>query len=92
MPEQKIGIVVHYWSKPGAAQIELEHGVVQVGDRIRVKGHGRDFEQDVLSLEIDHRSKSEGYPGEHIAVAMDQPVRAMDEVYLVRRTKLDLFR
>lgn len=90
MPEEKVGIVIHYWRKAGAAQIELDHGVVQVGDRIRIKGHGHEFEQDVQSLEIDQRSKSEGYPGEHIAIAVDQPVHAKDEVFIIRRPKISL--
>ena len=90
MPEEKIGTIIHVWPKAGAAQIELDHGVLQVGDRLRIKGHGHDFVQDVLSLEVEHRSRSEGFPGEHIAVAMDQPVRERDEVFIIRRPKISL--
>ena len=90
MPEEKIGTIVHYWPKAGAAQVELEHGIVQVGDQIRIRGHGRDFVQEILSLEIEHRSKSEGYPGEHIAIAVDQPVHERDEVFIIRRPKISL--
>lgn len=90
MPEEKIGTIVHYWPKAGAAQIELEHGVLQVGDQLRIRGHGREFVQDVESLEVERRAKSEGFPGEHIAVQMDQPVRERDEVFIVRRPKISL--
>ena len=90
MPEEKIGTIVHYWSKAGAAQVELDHGILQVGDRIRIRGRGHDFVQDIESLEVEHRSKTEGFPGEHIAVAVDQPVRERDEVFIIRRPKLDL--
>ena len=90
MSEDKIGVIVHYWPKAGSAQIELDHGVVQVGDAIRIRGHGHEFVQEILSLEIDHRSKSEGYPGEHIAIAVDQPVHVRDEVFIIRRPKISL--
>jgi translation elongation factor EF-1alpha len=84
MNEEKIGTIVHYWPKAGAAQVELDHGIVQVGDRIRIRGKDHVFEQEILSLEIDHVSKSEGYPGEFVAIAVDEPVREKDEVWVVR--------
>ena len=36
------------------------------------------------SLEIDHVSKQEGWPGEFVALAVAQPVHEDDEVWLVR--------
>lgn len=90
MPEEKIGTIIHYWPRAGAAQVELDHAVLQVGDAIRIRGHGHDFTQEILSLEIDRRAKSEGYPGEHIAIAVDQPVHERDEVFLIRKPKISL--
>lgn len=90
MHEEKVGTIVHYWPRAGAAQVELEHGVLQVGDTIRVRGHGHDLQQVIHSLEIEHASKSEGYPGELIAIGVDEPVHARDDVFIVRSTKLDL--
>lgn len=90
MAEEKIGVIAHYWQKAGAAQIELDHGIVQIGDRIRIKGHGQEFEQEIRSLEVERRSKTEGFPGEHIAVAVDRPVHVKDEVFLIRKPKIDL--
>lgn len=84
MPEEKVGVILHYWPKAGAAQLELDHAVLQVGDRIRIRGHGHDFVQEIGSLEIDHTSRVEGWPGEHIAIGVNQPVHASDEVYLIR--------
>ena len=47
MPEQKIGVVTHYFGKLGVAAIELTEGKLQVGDTIHVKGHTSDFTQTV---------------------------------------------
>jgi hypothetical protein len=84
MPEQRIGTILHYWPRVGAAQIELEGTPLHLGDRVHIRGHGHDFTQPVESLEIDHVSKQEGWPGEFVALAVAQPVREDDEVWLVR--------
>lgn len=83
MRETRIGKIIHYWPRAGAAQVELEDHVLHLGDRIRVKGPQHDFEQTIESLEIDHHAKSEGWPGEHVAFAVDEPVHEKDEVYLL---------
>ena len=88
MAEEKIGTIIHYWPRAGAAQVELDHGIVQVGDRIKIRNRGgEEFEQEIRSLEIDHVSKSEGYPGEFVAIAVDQPVHEKDEVFVIREAK-----
>jgi len=83
MPEEKIGRIIHYWPRAGAAQIELERHVIHVGDKIRIQGHGHDFTQRVSSLEIDHVARPQGAPGEFVAIAVNQPVKEGDEVRLV---------
>lgn len=87
MKEEKIGTILHYWPRAGAAQVELDHGIVQVGDRIRIRGRDHEFEQEILSLEINNVSKKEGYPGELVAIAVDQPVHEKDEVWVIQPTR-----
>lgn len=83
MRETRIGKIIHYWPKAGAAQVELEEHVLHLGDKVRIRGPTHDFVQLVESLEIDHRAKSEGWPGEHVAIAVMEPVHEKDEVFLV---------
>jgi hypothetical protein len=83
--EQRIGTILHFWPKAGAAQVELEGMPLHVGDRIRIRGHGHDFVQEVFSLEVDHVAREEGAPGEFVAIAVMQPVKEKDEVFIVRR-------
>lgn len=82
--EERIGRIIHYWPKAGAAQVELEDHVIHVGDRVHIRGPKHDFTQEILSLEIDHKAKSEGWPGEHVAFAVMEPVDERDEVWLLR--------
>jgi len=84
MPEERIGKVIHFWPRVGAAQIELFEHALHVGDRVRIRGHGSDFVQAVESLEIEHVAKSEGWPGEHVALEVHQAVHDGDEVFLLK--------
>ena len=82
MREEKIGKIIHFWPRVGAGQVELEEGrPIHVGDRIHVVGHGHDFVQTVESLEIEHASKTEGWPGEHVAIATMERVHEGDVVF-----------
>ena len=84
MREEHIGKVTHFWPKAGAAQVELDEGrPLHVGDKLRVVGHGHDFVQMVDSIEIEHESKTEGWPGEPVAIATKQPVHANDVVFRI---------
>lgn len=78
---ERLGTILRVWPRAGAAQVELEAGRLRVGDRIRIRGPGRDFVQEVVSLEVDQVARGEGGPGDFVAIAVMQPVRAKDEVY-----------
>jgi hypothetical protein len=84
MREEMLGKIIHFWPRVGAAQVELEEGrPIHVGDRVRIVGHGHDFVQTVESLEINHTAKSEGWPGEHVALAVMEQVHDGDVVYRI---------
>ena len=36
MPEQRIGVVIHYWGKIGVAGVKITEGELRVGDTIHV--------------------------------------------------------
>ena len=78
---ERIGRVFHFFPRAGAAQLELDAGTLRVGDRIRIRGHGHDFVQEVFSLEVDHVAREQGGPGELVAIAVMQPVHEKDEVF-----------
>lgn len=78
---ERIGTVFHFFPRAGAAQLELEGGPLRVGDRIRIRGHGHDFVQEVFSIEVDRVAREKGEPGELVAIAVMQPVHEKDEVF-----------
>ena len=84
MVEERIGKVTHYWPRVGAAAIDLDHGKLKVGDKVRIRGHGHEFVQRVDSLQIDHAATREARAGDDLAIAVMKPVHERDEVWLLR--------
>lgn len=83
MPEQKIGEVIKFFSKPGVAAIKVTDGMLAVGDRIKIKGHTTDFEDRIQSMEVDNKPVENAGPGALIGVKVKDRVREKDLVYKV---------
>jgi translation elongation factor EF-1alpha len=83
MPEEEIGKVASYFSKIGVAAIDITKGTLKVGDKIHIKGHTTDIEQDIDSIQIEHQSVPEAKPGDSIGIKVKDRVRDHDVVYKV---------
>ena len=82
MEEKLIGKIAHYFGKISVAIVELSR-VLKVGDRVHIKGHSTDFEQDVSSIQIEHEDVKKAKKGDAVGIKVDEKVREGDEVYLV---------
>jgi putative protease len=82
MKEKLIGKITHYFDKISVAIVELS-SVLKAGDRVHIKGHSTDFEQDISSIQIEHEGVEKAKKGDAIGVKVDEKVREGDEVYLV---------
>lgn len=80
MKEERIGVVLHYYSKAGVAAIKLE-GSLKVGDKIHIKGHTTDFDETVKSIQIEHKQVNEAKKGDDIGIMVSGHVREHDIVY-----------
>jgi putative protease len=77
-----IGRVSHYFSKIGVAVIDLSDPL-KIGDTIRIVGGETDFEQDVESMEMEHRKLEEAKSGDSIGIKVNQKVREDYKVYKI---------
>lgn len=77
---KKVGKVTHFYGKIGVAIIELLDSCV-VGDTIKFKGHGKEFEQLVDSMQIDHKPVEKAKKGDVIGMKVSQEVAEGVEVY-----------
>ena len=80
--EKQVGRITHFFSKIGAAAIELEDEL-KVGDTIHVKGHTSDWTQNVSSMQIEHDQVEKAGPGDEIGIKVEGHAREHDVVYKV---------
>lgn len=81
--EQRVGVVVHYYSHLSVAIIKLDQGALQVGNPIHVKGHTTDFQQRVESMQIEHQMIQRAEVGQEFGLKVSDHVREHDVVYKV---------
>lgn len=84
MREKHIGKIEHYYPKAHAATVSLDDRGIKVGDRVHIIGHGTDVTETVESLQIDHEPIKKGRKGQSVGLAVDAPVHAKADVYLVK--------
>lgn len=77
-----IGAITHYYSKIGVGIIELKDAV-KVGEKIKIKGHSTDIEQDIDSIQIEHKEVEKAKKGDVIGLKVNDKVREGDEIYKV---------
>ncbi len=83
MSETQIGRITHYFDKAGVGVIELTDGNLKVGETIKIQGNKTDFEQKVVSMQIEHQEVPEAGKGQTLGIKVDQPVKEHDVVYKV---------
>ena len=83
MAEEKVGIIVKFFAKPGVAALEITDGTLSVGDRIRIKGHTTDFQDTITSMQEENNPVEKAVPGQMIGIKVKERVREHDIVYIV---------
>jgi translation initiation factor IF-2 len=84
MEEEKVGLIIKFFAKPGVAAIELTDGSLSLGDKIRIKGHTTDFQQEVVSMQIENSSVDHAEVGSSIGIKVSDRVRSHDVVYRIK--------
>ncbi|MBU0548986.1 MAG: translation elongation factor-like protein [Candidatus Omnitrophica bacterium] len=82
MSEVEIGKVTHYYGHISVAIIEL-FGDLKVGDNIHIKGHTSDFNQQVSSMEVEHKVITEAKAGDSIGIKASEKTHPHDKVFKV---------
>lgn len=80
---EEIGKIAGFFTKVGAAIIDITGGSLKVGETVRIKGHTTDFEQVVESMQIEHQPVQEATKGQTIGLKVKDRVRRHDTVYKV---------
>jgi putative protease len=83
MPEQKVGEVIKFFSKASVAAIKLTEGTLKVGDRIKIKGHTTDFEDQIQSMQIENQPVEKAEAGHLIGIKVKDRVREKDVIWKI---------
>ena len=82
MTDTKIGEIIHYYDKIGVAVIKVL-SPLKVGDRVKISGHDKEFEQILASIQVEHQNIDQAKKGDEVGVKLDEPAKDGDEVYKV---------
>ena len=83
MADFKIGKVTHYYDKIGVAVIELDASLSS-GDKIKFTRGGEDiFEQEIESMQVEHKNISSAKKGDVIGLKTDKQVKEGAQVYKI---------
>ena len=80
--ELKIGSVSEFFSRPVVAGVDLT-GVLNLGDKVHIKGHTTDLEFVVESMQIQNENVEAAKAGDAIGIRVPDRVRRGDSVYKV---------
>ncbi|MFH1592213.1 MAG: translation elongation factor-like protein [Candidatus Woesearchaeota archaeon] len=79
---EEIGEVFQYYGKIGVAAIKVTKGL-KVGDKIKIQGHTTDFEQEVESMQVEHKEIQKAKKGDDIGIKVKDKVRKGDKIFKV---------
>ena len=82
MPDFKVGLVTHYYDKIGVAVVDLSGDLV-VGDKIRIVNDDKEFTQEVVSMQIEHKQVKVAKKGQTIGLKIDKPTKEKAEIYKI---------
>ncbi|MGV8026993.1 MAG: translation elongation factor-like protein [Anaerolineaceae bacterium] len=78
----KAGEVLHFYDHNSTAVINL-CAVLKVGDTVHFLGHGSDFQQNIISMQIENEPIQQAGKGDLVAVKTIKPVKRDTTVYVI---------
>lgn len=81
MAGTKVGKVTHYYDKIGVAVVDLDRSL-KVGDKVKFVHHGENlFEQEVSSLQYEHKAVDSAGKGKSVGLKVDQKAHEGTEIF-----------
>jgi translation elongation factor EF-Tu-like GTPase len=83
MVEEKIGVIIHFFTNVNVAAIKITAGELKVGDTIHIVGAHTDFKQRIDSMEIDRNPVQMVQTGDDVGIKVKERTREHDIVYKI---------
>lgn len=78
--EKEIGKVTHWYDKLGVAVLDLNSSL-KAGDIIKVRKGTEEFEDTIVSMQVDHKNVSSAKKGDEVAVKLSQKTKEGAVIY-----------
>ncbi|KKT56107.1 MAG: hypothetical protein UW81_C0011G0011 [Candidatus Giovannonibacteria bacterium GW2011_GWC2_44_9] len=78
--EKEIGKVTHWYDKLGVAVLDLK-GSLKAGDIVKVRKGTEEFEDTIVSMQVDHKNVSSAKKGDEVAVKFSQKTKEGAAIY-----------
>ena len=82
MGKELIGKITHFFPKISVAVVSLT-GQLKVGDKISIEKGDQVIEQEVKSMQVEHKNIEVAKPGDDVGMKTDGEVKEGSEVYKV---------
>ena len=82
MAEQEVGKVTHWYDKIGVAVVKLV-GALRMGDKIKVRHGEKEFEDNVLSMQVDRKDVPSGAKGDEVAIKLSDKTKEGASIFKV---------
>jgi translation elongation factor EF-1alpha len=81
--EKEIGKITHYFGHVEVGIIEISSGELKIGDKIAIRGHSTNIEQEVKSMQIEHEEVEAAKEGDSVGTKVKERVRPGDKVFKI---------
>jgi putative protease len=78
----KVGRIEHFYSKAGVAVVEVL-APIKKGDKVLIRGSTTDLQQDIESMEVEHKQVVDAQAGQRVGLKVAGRVRENDIIYKV---------
>ncbi len=83
---KQVGIVKKFYTKPSVCEIKLTADL-KIGDKIIIDGNTTFLEQEITSMQINHKDIKFGKKGQLVGLKVNERVRINDNVFLFVENK-----
>ena len=83
MVEEKIGVIIHFFTNVNVAAVKIIAGELKIGDTIHIIGAHTDIKQRIDSMEIDRNPVQMVKAGDDVGIKVNERAREHDIIYKV---------
>ncbi len=81
--ETEVGEVTHYFGHIGVAVVKATKGPIKKGDKLHLVGGSSDFDQEVTSIQVDHKDVDGLAKGKEGGMKVDSKVHEGNKIYRI---------